>query len=369
MTDNQLNVLYCPKCNHSNPLNATRCGECGLVFPATIPVDDLVPDQQQVTSLEKTSAKAKLEKAGTIVFSIAGYDRPLFIRRQAEIVLGRSAPGEPHPTIDLNPYRGQKMGVSRRHAVIRLSDEKALIEDLNSVNGTWHNENQLKPHQPHPLRNGDYLRLGHLVIVVHASAIDTLVLINTRKDAEKRLTTHVLIEHVGPCLSALTDLQTTINTLTDQKTMPIAVHSMNAGAKGAIHIRLSGATQSLDVLREQIMPWRRRHSVLLNDTKLLDNKDNKDSATTLPPSKVVSVQSRYHNAYRMLFQAVLDRIASGKSEETIAPHRATLTNALNILASNPLEISDATVSGDVVEPDPTEDTGTKTLFKNMTAEE
>ncbi|MBN1564179.1 MAG: FHA domain-containing protein, partial [Anaerolineae bacterium] len=401
MTDNQLNVLYCPRCGHSNALQATRCAECGLVFPSTIPVDDLVPDAQPVTSLEKPSEKAQLEQAGTIVFSIAGHDRPLFVRRQTEIVLGRSAPGEATPTVDLNAYRGQKMGVSRRHALIRLSDEQALIEDLGSVNGTWLNENKLEPRQPHKLRNGDYLRLGHLIMVIHASAIDTLILIDTDKRADKRLTTTVLVEQVGPFLSAITDLQNAINELSGQKAAPVTVHSMNAGAKGAIHVRLSGATETLDLLREEVMPWRRRHIKLLNDTKMLNNPAQSQPQTDhLPPETPLDqtqptqaqadeperfktqptrpgqthnlitspaanslqpnitpppaidpaahareVQSRFHNAYRMLFKNVLDRIAAGKDETLIAAQRASLTIALNQLAFNPLEMSDSSVSG------------------------
>jgi pSer/pThr/pTyr-binding forkhead associated (FHA) protein len=366
MTEDKLNALYCPKCGHKNELSAPRCAKCGLVFPSTIPVDDLLPEEQPVTTLEATDVRAQLAKAGTIVLSIAGHDRPLFVRRQPEITLGRSAPGEEAPTIDLNPFRGQKMGVSRRHAAIRLSEGKALIEDLGSVNGTWLNENRLEPRQPHPLHNGDYVRLGHLIIVVHASAIDTLILIDTSTENDKRLTTKVLVERVGPFLQAVTDLQSTINTLSGQKASPVTVHSMNAGSKGAIHVRLSGATQGIDLVREEVIPWRRRYAQLVSDTKQLETSD-KD--TTSPTSEAKSVRSRYANAYRMLFQAVLNRIAPGKSEEDLAPHRPTLTEALTTLAFNPLEMSDSTVSGDVVEAESSsDDTGTRTLLKKPPSE-
>ncbi len=364
MTD-KLNVLYCPKCGHSNPLKATRCAECGLVFPSTLPVDDLVPDAQPVISLEQPGAKAQLPLAGTIVFSIAGHDRPLFVRRQPEIVLGRSAPGEPSPTIDLTPYHGQKMGVSRRHVVIRFEEKQATIEDLGSVNGTWINENRIDPNKPHPLHNGDYLRLGHLIIVVHASSIDTLILMDLREDAEKRLTTKILVNQVGPFLDALTDLQNTIQQFTGEQSTPVTIHSMNAGAKGAIHVRLSGATESLDLMRETITPWRRRHSDLLASAKLLENRD---PATVLPPSQAESVQSRFYNAHQMLLQAVLERIAARKNETEIAPHRPLLTSALNTLIFSPLEMSESTVSGDVIDTSLNEDTGTRSLFQELPKE-
>ena len=59
--------------------------------------------------------------------------------------------------------------ISRQHVRIiwRAEDEKYYVEDLNSSNGTWVNENRLAPNQPRPLRNGDVVRLGQLIIFIY----------------------------------------------------------------------------------------------------------------------------------------------------------------------------------------------------------
>lgn len=54
--------------------------------------------------------------------------------------------------------------VSRYHAIIRVQASAWLIIDQGSTNGTFINEQQLTPHQPHSLQTGDVLRLGSRVI-------------------------------------------------------------------------------------------------------------------------------------------------------------------------------------------------------------
>lgn len=49
-------------------------------------------------------------------------------------------------------------GLSRRHAVLRQSEGRWLICDLNSRNGTWVGEQRLEGCRP--LRDGDAIRLG-----------------------------------------------------------------------------------------------------------------------------------------------------------------------------------------------------------------
>ena len=58
--------------------------------------------------------------------------------------------------------------VSRQHARLTVSDGHAVIEDLGSKNGTW--VGPVEVTGPTPLRNGDEIRLGSLVVTIHASA-------------------------------------------------------------------------------------------------------------------------------------------------------------------------------------------------------
>jgi DNA-binding winged helix-turn-helix (wHTH) protein len=57
--------------------------------------------------------------------------------------------------------------VSRQHARLTIADGQAVIEDLGSKNGTW--VGPVEVTGPTPLRNGDEIRLGSLVVTVYAA--------------------------------------------------------------------------------------------------------------------------------------------------------------------------------------------------------
>lgn len=80
---------------------------------------------------------------------------------KSEILIGREDPvSNIFPDIDLTPHGGDEGGVSRRHARIFAQGNQLFIEDLNSTNYTYVNQQKLTPGQPHPLKDGDEIRLG-----------------------------------------------------------------------------------------------------------------------------------------------------------------------------------------------------------------
>lgn len=82
-----------------------------------------------------------------------------------ELVIGRYDPDTNHsPEIDLQNYGANEKGVSRRHATIIRRDGSLSIVDQGSHNGTYLNGQRLVAHQPRILRDGDDVRLGHLVL-------------------------------------------------------------------------------------------------------------------------------------------------------------------------------------------------------------
>jgi pSer/pThr/pTyr-binding forkhead associated (FHA) protein len=84
-----------------------------------------------------------------------------------EIILGRKDPDTGDmPTIDLTTSQGLSKGVSRRHATIVRRDGALHIVDNNSANGTFLNGQRLVSGQPRILRDGDDVRLGHLILRV-----------------------------------------------------------------------------------------------------------------------------------------------------------------------------------------------------------
>jgi serine/threonine protein kinase len=67
--------------------------------------------------------------------------------------------------IDLGPYGGSQLGISRRHACLIWQNQRWSIDDLESLNGTFVNSIQVKPGRPVPLRDGDQIRCSRMSLV------------------------------------------------------------------------------------------------------------------------------------------------------------------------------------------------------------
>jgi len=70
--------------------------------------------------------------------------------------------------IDLTPHGGEVGGVSRRHARLMLRNGQWLIEDLNSTNFTFVNNQRLAPGAPLALKDGDQIRMGRVVLAFYS---------------------------------------------------------------------------------------------------------------------------------------------------------------------------------------------------------
>lgn len=80
-----------------------------------------------------------------------------------ELIVGRSDPqSNSYPDVDLNPYGGLELGVSRRHFRLKREGDQVYIEDLNSMNGIVVNGQKVPPYTLHPLRSGDRILLGKM---------------------------------------------------------------------------------------------------------------------------------------------------------------------------------------------------------------
>ena len=89
---------------------------------------------------------------------VDGRPRPL---HRGENVVGRAIEAEVWIDSD---------SVSRRHAIIRVVDGKAALEDLDSKNGTWLRGERLR--EPAPLADGDEIRVGSVNVVFRSSPAD-----------------------------------------------------------------------------------------------------------------------------------------------------------------------------------------------------
>lgn len=78
--------------------------------------------------------------------------RPQILNRRFGFAIGRTADVVDHVLPDER--------ISRRHARIRMTDGRLTVEDLNSSNGTFLDEQQLQPFKPAKLSEGSILRIS-----------------------------------------------------------------------------------------------------------------------------------------------------------------------------------------------------------------
>ncbi|MAS35826.1 MAG: hypothetical protein CL610_17585 [Anaerolineaceae bacterium] len=192
-------MQVCPTCAHRNRTGVLFCENCGtnlmtgqqsalgtrdLREPQEVgadaqpktdekPSDDAKADERPPIRLDKEVEKA-VKSAGSSLFSpgmllrieVEGGASPIVVKPKTEdMILGRRDPTTgATPEVDLTAYAGYRMGVSRRHASLALENNQINLWDLGSSNGTFINGNRLTPHQPSPVRDGDEVRLGQMVL-------------------------------------------------------------------------------------------------------------------------------------------------------------------------------------------------------------
>ena len=104
-----------------------------------------------------------------LIINESGLRVNLWAGDQTGVVVGRAdALSGVAPDLDLDLYASEHAGLSRRHARIFVLQDQCWIEDLNSVNWTYLNQQRLTPDQPTPLNDGDLLRLGNVLLTFRA---------------------------------------------------------------------------------------------------------------------------------------------------------------------------------------------------------
>ncbi len=163
-------IRICPYCQQANNIDAEGCSNCGAPFISEVTTTLSVPGMLADEVRQELVVRRTKLPPGSIALYVMGEKLPLLVENKGQpTILGRqSQTGTTTPgTVDLTKYQAHLLGVSRQHASISFVDGSFVLEDLNSSNGTWVNENRLPANQPRPLRNGDVLRLGQLIIFIY----------------------------------------------------------------------------------------------------------------------------------------------------------------------------------------------------------
>ena len=117
-------------------------------------------DDSHIDPDQILASRRRKRPAWTLHFELendptAGFD----VELTDEICLGAVAAPD---TFDLSPYQGRERGVSRRHAMLRATEDAIGIIDLGSTNGTQLNGKSLRAETLYTIAEGDALILGRL---------------------------------------------------------------------------------------------------------------------------------------------------------------------------------------------------------------
>jgi len=165
-------MIICPNCNHREVAGALFCSECGA---------QLVSMNRLTTqSIGRPSGPLSEKKAPPLVSApnvegegtslslyLVDSGQLLNLAGKNDFTLGRIAEGQPViPDVDLTPYEAFSLGVSRLHASIKIVNDKVILTDLGSSNGTRVNGQKIVPHLEYPLNHGDMIAMGKLKVQI-----------------------------------------------------------------------------------------------------------------------------------------------------------------------------------------------------------
>jgi hypothetical protein len=148
----------CPACGMPIKGGETYCGFCGASLSGEAP--------DAASSPEPWSAPASAVGLSGARLVVSDSGAEILIPSKAEVLVGREDPvSNVFPDVDLTPHGGDEAGVSRRHMRILQQGGRFLAEDLGSTNYTLVNRKRLEPGIPHPLAEGDEIRVGRIRLV------------------------------------------------------------------------------------------------------------------------------------------------------------------------------------------------------------
>ncbi len=387
----------CTACGKTNNSNATVCEFCNTPFAALAVASSQTtshipppPPNKQFTP-ERVVQLTRLY-SDIIVFQIANHEQPILVKVSGDIVtLGRYSPGEKPPTVDLTPFNGTLMGVSRQHAMIIKDDEGYKLKDLSSTNGTWLNETRLNANQLYPIQSGDIIRFGQINTSVYFRLAETnntaetslILLSDIESSVPLRLTSSVIENVLLPYLKALNGFQKACDKIMAQpiNEMTIASITMDA-SKPMLTIKVSGLYQAYRLLKNNILRWREMHletiiklnqptvgaykewsadELIVTEQPTTDHSTSEQPATKQPTDELpiterptseqpVTEQAAKRIAAQPdenlskagieLVSEILADLAPQRSNEENKAHLATMLPSLQQLALSPLRLTD-----------------------------
>ena len=146
---------------------------------------ELPPEAKQAAP--NSTGPLDLKRPWVIEFRVVGTASTINVRVGESMTIGRGdAQSGVNPEVDLTSFDAFTKGVSRRHALITVQNERLMIRDLNSTNGTRLNNVPCKPGEDYRLRHGNELMLGTLRLQVSFAVIPSVTDTQRVRDSIKQ---------------------------------------------------------------------------------------------------------------------------------------------------------------------------------------
>lgn len=158
--------MQCNRCHAENRDGELVCVNCGFPLVSLLSTKKFADTNGDILKLPVTGDTRLLDRMR--LRFIVGEGKSFDVDITEQLSLGRIVENaEGRPDVDLTPYNGQELGVSKFHCVIKRVGNSLTIQDQSSTNGTWVNGERLQNGDPRFLHDGDALFLGHLPLAVY----------------------------------------------------------------------------------------------------------------------------------------------------------------------------------------------------------
>jgi hypothetical protein len=156
----------CPLCRKPNPQNELYCYSCGHILEWSSQSGTKSLDDPEMDANTRWGT-AHFGQFSTLYLVPRGASEPIEVTLKNETIIGRlDKEAAAMPDVDLSPFNGEDLGVSRLHVSLKRRENTIAVADLNSKNFTYVNGQRLHPQEIRVLRDGDELRLGKLTMKV-----------------------------------------------------------------------------------------------------------------------------------------------------------------------------------------------------------
>jgi hypothetical protein len=144
--------VYCLECGFQNPEAANFCAKCGALLPT---------EEAGAETTITFRAEEEIDEHTLLLDELGIHGPALVVRAGGGRAGEHFTPAGDRTTIGRSPECDiflDDVTVSRRHAVLVHENDRYLVEDLGSLNGTYLNRRRIEDRQE--LESGDELQVG-----------------------------------------------------------------------------------------------------------------------------------------------------------------------------------------------------------------